>query len=187
MVRTLQTTQVNTSYAPPPRQIPVYPMVVEEVPVDPPHIRVEHGVILEDSSEELLPTPTPLAESLAFAARSSTSAPPAPTVQAPAPRGDDPDDSGTTMMRMTTTTRTKRNKSMRKPTMPSRTTSWGLVLSSNITHQCSRRALPEPATKRAARVGNLRPTLVRDKASEQASPDLLLHHSHSRQGDGCWG
>jgi hypothetical protein len=93
MVRTLQTTQVNTSYAPPPRQIPVYPMVVEEVPVDLPRIRVEHGVILEDNSEELLSTPTPLAKSLAFTARSSTSAPPAPAVQAPAPGGDDPDDS----------------------------------------------------------------------------------------------
>jgi hypothetical protein len=69
-------------------------VVVEEVPVDLLRIRVEHGVILEDSSEELLPTPTPLAESLAFAARSSTSAPPAPAVQAPAPGGDDLDDSG---------------------------------------------------------------------------------------------
>jgi hypothetical protein len=55
---------------------------------------VENVVNLEDSSEEQLPTPTPLAESLAFAARSSTSAPPAPAFQAPAPRGDDPDDSG---------------------------------------------------------------------------------------------
>eukprot|EP00267_Zea_mays_P044942 XP_020397171.1 predicted GPI-anchored protein 58 [Zea mays] len=44
--------------------------------------------------EEQLPTPTPLVESPAFAARSSTSAPPAPAVQAPAPGGDDPDDSG---------------------------------------------------------------------------------------------
>jgi hypothetical protein len=69
-------------------------VVVEEVLVDLPHIRVGNGVILEDSSEEQLPTPTPLAESLAFAARSSTSAPPAPAVQAPAPGGDDPDDSG---------------------------------------------------------------------------------------------
>jgi hypothetical protein len=94
MVCTLQTTQVNTNYAPLPRQIPVYPVVVEEVPVDLPHIRVEHGVILEDSSEELLSTPTPLAESLAFAARSSTSTLLAPAVQAPAPGGDDPDDSG---------------------------------------------------------------------------------------------
>jgi hypothetical protein len=94
MVRTLQTTRVNTSYAPPPRQIPVYPVIVEEVPVDLPHIRVEHGVILEDGSEELLPTPTPLAESLAFAARSSTSASPALAIQSPTPRGDDPDDSG---------------------------------------------------------------------------------------------
>jgi hypothetical protein len=55
---------------------------------------VERVVILEDSSEELLSMPTPLAESLAFIARSSTSAPPAPAVQAPAPGGDDPDDSG---------------------------------------------------------------------------------------------
>jgi hypothetical protein len=53
MVRTLQTTRVNTNCAPPPRQIPVYPVVVEEVLVDLPRIRVEHGVILEDSSEEL--------------------------------------------------------------------------------------------------------------------------------------
>jgi hypothetical protein len=94
MVRTLQTTHVNTSYAPPPRQIPAYPVVVEEVPVDLPHIRVENGVILEDSSKEQLPTPTLLVESLAFAARSSTSAPPAPAVQAPTLGGDDPDDSG---------------------------------------------------------------------------------------------
>jgi ribosomal protein L12E/L44/L45/RPP1/RPP2 len=34
-----------------------------------------------------------LVESLSFAVRSSTSAPPAPAVQAPAPEGDDPDDS----------------------------------------------------------------------------------------------
>ena len=54
MVRTLQTTRVNTSYAPLPREILVYPVVVEEVPVDLPRIRVEHGVILEDSLEELL-------------------------------------------------------------------------------------------------------------------------------------
>jgi hypothetical protein len=69
-------------------------VVVEEIPVDLPRIRVERGVILEDISEEFLPTPTLLAESLAFAARSSTSAPPAPAVQAPAPLDDDPDDSG---------------------------------------------------------------------------------------------
>jgi hypothetical protein len=69
-------------------------VVVEEVLVDLPHIRLENVVILEDSSEEQLPTPTPLAESLAFAARSSTSTPPAPAVQAHTPRGDDPHDSG---------------------------------------------------------------------------------------------
>jgi hypothetical protein len=69
-------------------------VVVEEIPVDLPRIRVENGVILEDSSEEFLPTPTPLAESLALAVGSSLSALPALAVQAPAPRGDDPDDSG---------------------------------------------------------------------------------------------
>jgi hypothetical protein len=94
MVRTLQTTRVNNSYAPPPWQIPVYPVVVEEVPVDLPRIRVEHGVIREDSSEELLPTPTLLVASLAFAARSSTLALPTPAVQAPTPGDDDLDDSG---------------------------------------------------------------------------------------------
>ena len=94
MVRTIQTTRTNTNYIPPPRQVPVYPVVVEEIPMDLPRIRVEKGVILEDSSKEFLPTPTSLAESLAFAAGSSSSAPPAPTVQAPAPGGDDPDDSG---------------------------------------------------------------------------------------------
>jgi hypothetical protein len=94
MVRTIQTTRTNTNYTPPPRQAPVYPVVVEEILVDIPHIRVENRVILEDSSEEFLPTPTPLAESLAFTAGSSSSAPPAPAVQALAPRGDDPHDSG---------------------------------------------------------------------------------------------
>jgi hypothetical protein len=94
MVRTIQTTRINTNYIPPPRQVPVYLVVVEEIPVDLPRIRVENRVILEDSSEEFLPTPTPLAESLAFAARSSSSTPPAPAVQAPAPGGDDPNDSG---------------------------------------------------------------------------------------------
>ena len=62
--------------------------------MDLPRIRVENGVILEDSSKEFLPTPSPLTESLAFTAGSSSSAPPAPAVQAPALEGDDPDDSG---------------------------------------------------------------------------------------------
>jgi hypothetical protein len=94
MVRTIQTTRTNTNYIPPPRQVPVYPVVVEEIPVDLPHIRVENGVILEDSSKEFLPMPTPLAESLAFTAGSSSSVLPAPAVQAPAPGGDDPDNTG---------------------------------------------------------------------------------------------
>jgi hypothetical protein len=55
---------------------------------------VENEIILEESLEEILATPTPLLESLVFAAGASSSAPPAPTVQAPAPRGDDLYDSG---------------------------------------------------------------------------------------------
>jgi hypothetical protein len=94
MVRTIQSTRTNTNYIPPPRQVPVYPVVVEEILVDLPCIRVENGVILEDSSGEFLPTSILLAESLAFAVGSSSSAPPALAVQAPAPRGDDQDDSG---------------------------------------------------------------------------------------------
>jgi hypothetical protein len=94
MVRTIQTTRTNTNYIPLPRQIPVYLVVIKEIPVDLPCIRVENRVILEYSSEEFLPTPTPLAESVAFTARSSSSASPAPAVQASAPGGDDPDDSG---------------------------------------------------------------------------------------------
>jgi hypothetical protein len=94
MVRTIQTTRINTNYIPPPRQVPVYPVVIEEISVDLPRIRVENGVILEDISEEFLPTHTPLADSLAFAAGSSTSAPPAPAVPALAPGGNDLDDSG---------------------------------------------------------------------------------------------
>jgi hypothetical protein len=62
--------------------------------VDLPRIRVENRGILEDSLEDFLPTPTPLAESLAFTAGPSASAPPAPSVQAPASGGDYPDDSG---------------------------------------------------------------------------------------------
>jgi hypothetical protein len=52
-----------------PRQVPVYPVVVEEIPVDLPRIRVENGVIIEDSSKVFLPPPPPpppLAESLAL-------------------------------------------------------------------------------------------------------------------------
>jgi hypothetical protein len=46
MVCTIQTTRINTNYISPPRQVPVYPVVVEEIPVDLPHIHVENGVIL---------------------------------------------------------------------------------------------------------------------------------------------
>jgi hypothetical protein len=94
MVRTIQTTRINTNCVPPPWQVSVYPVVVEEILVDLPCIRVENRVILEDNSEEFLPTPTLLAELLAFAVGSSASAPPTPAVPAPAPGGDDPDDSG---------------------------------------------------------------------------------------------
>jgi hypothetical protein len=46
MVRTIQTTRINTNYIPPPRQVSVYTVVFEEIPVDLPHIRVENRVIL---------------------------------------------------------------------------------------------------------------------------------------------
>jgi hypothetical protein len=49
MVRTLQTTRVNTSYAPQRLQIPVYPVVVEEVPANLPPVQVENVINLEDS------------------------------------------------------------------------------------------------------------------------------------------
>jgi hypothetical protein len=124
MVRTLQTTRVNTNYVPSPRQVPAYPMVVEEIHVDLTRIRVEHGVILEDSLEELLPTPTPLAESLAFAAGSSASAPPAPVVQALLPEATTRTILGM-MMKMTRMKKMTRRTSTKKPTVFSRTTSWG--------------------------------------------------------------
>jgi hypothetical protein len=169
MVRTLQTTRVNTNYAPLPRQAPVYPVVVEEVPVDLSRIRVEHGVILEDSSEELLLTPILLLESLAFAARSSTSAPPALAVQAPAPGGDDPDNSRDDDEDDEENVNEEANYSA------------GLLHGVWACHRTLHinvrdGALPQPAARRAARVGNLRPTLVRNKASVRASPGLLLHH-----------
>jgi hypothetical protein len=93
MVRTIQTTHVNTNYIPPSRQALVYPVVVEAVLVDLHHLCGENGDILEDSSEEILATPTLLSESQAFIARASSLAPPAPVAQVPAPRGDDTDGS----------------------------------------------------------------------------------------------
>jgi hypothetical protein len=96
MVRTIQTTRVNTNYIPSPRQAPVYPVVVEVIPMDLPRLRVENRVVLEDSSKEFLPTPTPLAESLAFAVGSSSSAPLAPAAKPllleETTRGDSGDD-----------------------------------------------------------------------------------------------
>jgi hypothetical protein len=89
---------------------------------------VEHGVILEDSSEELLPMPTPLAESLAFAARSSTSAPPAPGGDdTDDSRDDDEDDEDDEEHINEEAKYAQQNYFM------------GLGLSPNITHQCSRR------------------------------------------------
>jgi hypothetical protein len=139
MVRTLQTTRVNTIYAPQPQQIPVYPVVVEEAPANLPPVRVENVINLEDSSEEQLPTPTPLTESLAFAAGSSTSASSAPAFQAPAPGGDDPDDSGDGDDEDDDDEDDGEDGHINEEAdYASRTTSWGLVLLSNITHQCLR-------------------------------------------------
>jgi hypothetical protein len=94
MVRTLQTTRVNTNRIPPLRHAPFYPVVVQEVPMELHHLHVGNGVILEDSSEDILATPTPLSESHAFATGASSSTPPVPAPQALAPGGDDLDDSG---------------------------------------------------------------------------------------------
>jgi hypothetical protein len=79
MVRTLQTTRVKTNSIPLSRQAPFYLVVVEEVPVELHHFHVENGV--ENSSEEILATPTLLSESNAFAAGASSSVPPIPTAQ----------------------------------------------------------------------------------------------------------
>jgi hypothetical protein len=136
MVRTIQTTWINTNYIPPPRKVPIYPVVVKEILVDLPRICVENRVILEDSSEEFLPMPTPLAESLAFSAGSSASAPPVPAVQAPALEAT----TRTTLVTMMKTTKKKkmRKTSTMKPTKNSMTTTWGYGLSQNIIPQCSR-------------------------------------------------
>jgi hypothetical protein len=75
----------------------------------------------------------------------------------------------TTMMRMTTTTKMTRNTSTKRPTMPSRTTSWFWLCHRTLHIDVRDGALPQPAARRAARVGNLCPTLLRDKASERAS------------------
>jgi hypothetical protein len=47
-------------------------------PVELHHLQVRNSVILEDSSEEILATPTPLSESHAFATEASSSALPKP-------------------------------------------------------------------------------------------------------------
>jgi hypothetical protein len=57
------------------------------------HLHVRNGVILEDSSEEILVTLTPLSESHAFVVGASSLVPLVPVSQAPALGGDDPDDS----------------------------------------------------------------------------------------------
>jgi hypothetical protein len=136
MVRTLQTTRINTSYAPQPRQIPVYPVVVEEVPADLPPIRVENVVNLQDSSEEQLPTPPRWQSPWPLQLGHRRQHQPSKHLH---PEATTPTTPETTMTRITTTKKEKTNKSTGKLTMPSRTTSWGLVLLSNITHQCSRR------------------------------------------------
>jgi hypothetical protein len=59
-VRTLNTSRVGTLHIPPPQQTPLYLVVVEEDPEELHHPDGENGVIMEDSSEEILATPTPL-------------------------------------------------------------------------------------------------------------------------------
>jgi hypothetical protein len=66
----------------------------EDILVEWHHLSVRNGVILEDSSEEILATPTPSSEPHAFVAGASSLVPPVSVAQAPAPGGDDPDGSG---------------------------------------------------------------------------------------------
>jgi hypothetical protein len=102
------------------------------------HLQVRNGVILEDSSEEILATPSPLSEYDAFAAKASSSAPPVRASQAPLLE---------VMTRMIpammkTTMKKKTMKIMttlRMPTMSMRTTLLDCGLSRNFTLQCSRR------------------------------------------------
>jgi hypothetical protein len=93
MVRTLQTTRVNTNHIPLPRQAPFYLVVVEEVTVELHHLHVGNGVILEDRCEEILATLTPLTESHPFVVGASSLVPSIPVAHALAPVCDDPDDS----------------------------------------------------------------------------------------------
>jgi hypothetical protein len=187
MVRTLQTTRINTSYAPQPQQILVYPVVVEEVPADLPPIRVENVVNLEDSSEEQLPTPTPLAESLAFAARSSTSTPPAPAFQAPAPGGDDPDDSGDNDDEDDDDEEEGGDEHVHEEADYAQQDDFmgfGPVVE-HYTSMFEMGHFPNLLQEVLHALGTYVRPPVRNKASERASPGLLLHHSHPRQGDGC--
>ena len=139
MVRTLQTTRVNTSYAPQPRQIPVYPVVVEDAPANLPPVRVENVINLEDSSESSCRPPprwpSPWPSQLGHR-RQHRRHQPFKHLHLEATTPTTPE---TAMTRMTTTkTMEKTDTTTRKLTTPSRTTSWGLVLLSNIIHQCSR-------------------------------------------------
>jgi hypothetical protein len=68
--------------------------VVEEDPEELYHLVRGNGVILEDSSEEIVVTPTPSQEPHAFVAGASSSAPHVLVAQAPTPRVDDLDNSG---------------------------------------------------------------------------------------------
>jgi hypothetical protein len=68
--------------------------VVEEEPKELYHLVGGNGVILENSSDEILATPTQPPTPHAFATGASSSTPPVLVAQAPTPAGDDPDDSG---------------------------------------------------------------------------------------------
>jgi hypothetical protein len=83
---------------------------------------VENRVILEDSSEEFLPTPTPLAESLAFLQLDRQ-------LQHRQHQQSKPllleATTRTTLVTMIKTKKKKKRTSMRKPMKNSRTTTWG--------------------------------------------------------------
>jgi hypothetical protein len=81
---------VNTICIPPPQQAHSFLVVEEEIPMELHHLSLRNSVILEDSSKEILATPTPSSEPHAFAAGASSLAP--PVLVAPVLAGDDDDD-----------------------------------------------------------------------------------------------
>lgn len=74
MVHTLLTSRVGTLRVPPPQLVPPSPLVEEEDLGELPLLVKENGVIMENSSKEVLVAPTQSPVPHAFVARASSSA-----------------------------------------------------------------------------------------------------------------